>query len=294
MEKNSGDIARTEIASLDAVSTGSSTEVTLQNSGETKLQDFDQWDVILQYYECGSATQVFYDDFETGSLSNWDKDGSWANSTDRSRGGGTHSARVRGDTGGTDDWLGLNSAIDISASGGMVGDSLTFSWYITSTLDTGEYLALDFWNGTTWVQIDTLQGNVDPEGSWADEIYDFSSYPSYRRSDFKLRFRGKMNASDEYGYVDLVRIMARPTTYHVERLTYTSGIPGDNQWTVEGIYTNADTGTPEVFDSGIFNPDEELVIQMQVNPAVGEGTTNQVTVGTPNGVSASAIFAGPD
>lgn len=61
------------------------------------------------------------------------------------------------------------------------------------------------------------------------------------------------------------------------------------QWTKQ-IFQIASTATPEVFDPGILNPGEEIVLQIQVFPAVGSGTTNQATVATPNGITASAVF----
>ncbi|MBM3131902.1 MAG: hypothetical protein FJZ95_02565 [Chloroflexi bacterium] len=78
--------------------------------------------------------------------------------------------------------------------------------------------------------------------------------------------------------------------YLVKRLTYNSGTPANNEWTVEGIYLNAGSSTAEVFDPGIFNPDEEMKIRMVVSPAVGTPNANLATVATQNGVSASAIF----
>ena len=63
-----------------------------------------------------------------------------------------------------------------------------------------------------------------------------------------------------------------------------------NQWTVAGIYLNAATPTAEVFEPNIFNPGEEMVIQVSVSPVVGSSTTNRATIATPNGISASTVF----
>ena len=78
--------------------------------------------------------------------------------------------------------------------------------------------------------------------------------------------------------------------YLIKRLTYNSGTPSDNEWTVEGIYLNAGSSTSEAFDPGIFNPDEEMVIEMKVNPAVGTPNANMAKVAVSNGVSATTIF----
>jgi hypothetical protein len=62
------------------------------------------------------------------------------------------------------------------------------------------------------------------------------------------------------------------------------------QWTISGIYVDADAMTPEVFEPGILNPDEEMVVQIKVSPSVAMTTTNLVTLNTLNGISASAHF----
>jgi len=79
--------------------------------------------------------------------------------------------------------------------------------------------------------------------------------------------------------------------YNIRWLPYTEAAePGDNQWTVVGIYLDAAAATPEVYEPGILNPGEEIVIRMGVSPPVGVGTTNLATIATPNGISASVIF----
>ncbi len=78
--------------------------------------------------------------------------------------------------------------------------------------------------------------------------------------------------------------------YLVKRLTYSPGAPDNNEWTVGGIYLDASSKTGEAFEPGIFNPDEELIIKMKINPRVGSPTANMATVAASNGVSATAIF----
>lgn len=78
--------------------------------------------------------------------------------------------------------------------------------------------------------------------------------------------------------------------YHTKWLPYVHGTPGVNEWTVTGIYIDAIELTPEVYEPNIFNPTEQLVIEIALSPALGSETTNQVTISTPNGVKASYIF----
>jgi len=72
--------------------------------------------------------------------------------------------------------------------------------------------------------------------------------------------------------------------------SYTASSPASNQWTVANIYLSADALTPEIFEPKIFNPGEEMVIQVNVSPAVGSPTANWATLATPNGISASTVF----
>jgi len=61
MQERLGERARTDLSPVGAqtISNGSVVEVTLRNDGDTKLADFDQWDVILEYdgsdYACHIA-----------------------------------------------------------------------------------------------------------------------------------------------------------------------------------------------------------------------------------------------
>lgn len=56
MSERAGEIMRTELSPLSAVQpSANSLEVTLENSGQTKLSNFESWDVIVQYYD-GNGT----------------------------------------------------------------------------------------------------------------------------------------------------------------------------------------------------------------------------------------------
>ncbi|MDD5127427.1 MAG: hypothetical protein PHR43_04970 [Dehalococcoidales bacterium] len=66
--------------------------------------------------------------------------------------------------------------------------------------------------------------------------------------------------------------------------------PGDNEWTVQWIYYGSE---PETFEPGIFNPGERMKIRADVNPEIGDNTTNMVVIATPQGVSYSIQFGGP-
>jgi hypothetical protein len=67
----------------------------------------------------------------------------------------------------------------------------------------------------------------------------------------------------------------------VEWYPFGSGI---NQWT-EFINTDDD-----VFDPGILNPGERIMIQIWVSPSVTLSTTNRANISMPNGVNVSTVF----
>ena len=62
-----------------------------------------------------------------------------------------------------------------------------------------------------------------------------------------------------------------------------------NQWS-EVIYSNASSEIAEVIEPGIFNPGEEMIVTINVSPAVGTGSTNLAVIATPNGITASTVF----
>ena len=82
-------------------------------------------------------------------------------------------------------------------------------------------------------------------------------------------------------------------SYHVSSLSYIEDSdPGNDQWTVVTIYSDESLGQEEVFEPGILNPGEVILLRLKLTPEPGQGTTNRVTISTPNGVVASAQFEG--
>ena len=74
-------------------------------------------------------------------------------------------------------------------------------------------------------------------------------------------------------------------------LPYSESGGNVNQWSVEGIYFG---GEDESVEPGILNPGETVVLEVTLSPAIGEDTTNLVTVATDTGVSAQLVFEGAD
>jgi hypothetical protein len=84
---------------------------------------------------------------------------------------------------------------------------------------------------------------------------------------------------------------ADPAVYHIEWLSYTTANPpGPGQWTVDAIYQDAATAAAEVYEPGILNPGEELVLYVKAVPPVGIGQALQARVVTASGKGASIAF----
>lgn len=70
----------------------------------------------------------------------------------------------------------------------------------------------------------------------------------------------------------------------------TEAQPPDGEWTVSGLYLVVDS-VPEVYEPNVFNPGEEMVIRLNITPAIPTSTDNIVTIGVANGVTVSAPFS---
>jgi len=112
--------------------------------------------------------------------------------------------------------------------------------------------------------------------------------------DDALRVRVRNTGLDklaDYAHWDvIVRYEDADGTSHAVWLPYTTGTPGDNEWTAADIWHN---GPNEYFDPGILNPQEELMIYAPLNPAPAASTSAQVTVIADNGVCSSLDFTVP-
>jgi hypothetical protein len=69
---------------------------------------------------------------------------------------------------------------------------------------------------------------------------------------------------------------------------YSYGVAA-NQWNAH-IYQVAATNAPEVFEPGILNPGEEVVVSVNLDPPVATSTTNALIVTTPTGITTTTSF----
>lgn len=72
--------------------------------------------------------------------------------------------------------------------------------------------------------------------------------------------------------------------YHIQRLSFASP-PIIDEWGVSGIYLDGQSGLPEAYEKGIWNPGEELVLRIRLAEPLATGATALITVATTSGVS---------
>lgn len=71
-------IMRTELTPLStSLPSGNTLDIILENSGQTRLADFDKWDVILQYYDGTGTYHVVWLPYTDGTLGDNEWQVSW-------------------------------------------------------------------------------------------------------------------------------------------------------------------------------------------------------------------------
>lgn len=109
--------------------------------------------------------------------------------------------------------------------------------------------------------------------------------------DMALRNSGGVKQAGFSSWDVIVQYYDDASQYYVKWFPYSSETPGDNEWTVNGIYLDAASATPEVFEPGILNPGEDMVIRTKLAPAYKKWATKSLSVATASGVSASACVS---
>ncbi len=182
-----------ELAEYFTVQLSNPVNATLSPGGDAAVVSiFDDDQIVL-----------FADSFENGAWNGlWTEDSQndWFSSTQRAS-DGSYSAEVDG--GASNATLSTAQPIDLSPYGSA---ELTFDWYIESGLDSGEYLALDLFDGSFWQEVAILRGNVDAENTWHQAAITVDG--SYLVNNFQLRFRASMSSSTEDANVDNVQLVA--------------------------------------------------------------------------------------
>lgn len=138
----------------------------------------------------------------------------------------------------------------------------------------------------SWKEMETRSGDI---ARTSMQILSATHTPPL--ADITLKNSGQEPVLDFTSWDIVVEYYETDGTYHQVWLPYTKeSSPGDNEWTVTGVYKDAGTLDAEVFQPGILDPDEEMIIRIKLSPAATDTPGNQVTVATPNGVTVSSAF----
>ena len=111
------------------------------------------------------------------------------------------------------------------------------------------------------------------------------------RLDFTVKNSGQSQIREVTDWDVIVWYEGTASGLQIDWLTYTtSPTPSAGEWTLSGIYEDAGTLDPEVYQPGIVNPGEEFIIRAELGPAVATSSSNTVTVGVEHGVTVTAVF----
>ncbi len=108
--------------------------------------------------------------------------------------------------------------------------------------------------------------------------------------ELTLRNDGDTRLADFASWDVIVEYYTPSGDFQVGWYTYIDNEPAAGEWSVVGLYQNAATAEGEVYEPGIFNPGEELVMRLRTLPPVGPNATNMALVSTANGVGTSLQF----
>jgi hypothetical protein len=103
-----------------------------------------------------------------------------------------------------------------------------------------------------------------------------------------LQNTGQTKAADFEKWDIIVQYYDNSGGYHVVWLPYSNTGGGTNEWGVGWIHIN---GQPEMIEPNVLNPGEQIMLQTWLDPEVGSGTTNMITVSTPSGVTSTTYFS---
>ena len=103
-----------------------------------------------------------------------------------------------------------------------------------------------------------------------------------------LENTGQTKIADFEKWDIIVQYFDDSAQYQVQWLPFVEGTSEPYEWDVGWIKMN---GQPEVFDPGVLNPGEQIMITTLLDPSVGANTTNMIVISTPGGITCSTYFS---
>ena len=200
--------------SSDSVFVVGTTEVTCTATDGSDNSASVTFDVNVSIAAPVDNSILLFDDFEDGNLDGWDVPGSYV----------TWSAVLLDENVYPPDHADTNkvaqatfcdvectmTSIDIDLTG-HDSATLQFYRYVDDSLDNTEYLKVEVYDGSVWVQLDIwTPENFDDDDTWHLEEYSLSEYAGI--ADFKVRFSAFMSSFIEVTGIDDVKVFVQPTS----------------------------------------------------------------------------------
>ena len=151
--------------------------------------------LLVVFSSSAFAEEIFFEDWESASFStnNWSFSGPSWEIVDYVVYAGTYTSKI--DPKGTESFL--IKSIDTTSY-----ENIYFSFYAhTNGMDSGEYLASDWYNGTDWINLLLIE-DINTYTSYS---YDLPS-SAEDNCDFKIRFRCYASNPNERCYVDNIAV----------------------------------------------------------------------------------------
>jgi hypothetical protein len=153
----------------------------------------------------GGGTQLLLDTF--ANLGNWTETGEGDWNVEALSSSSLYPASASGSLAAHSDDCDTTCTITLTSGVNLLGSTsatLDLLRYVGSSLDSGEYLRLEAFNGVTWSTLAnwSSDGGFD-DGAWHQETFNLASYLV---NGFKVRFVTKQSGGDEHVHVDDVRI----------------------------------------------------------------------------------------
>jgi hypothetical protein len=105
------------------------------------------------------------------------------------------------------------------------------------------------------------------------------------------RGRSKYPSAAFTGWEVVVRYTDTNSTDQLEYMPYSATLQ-EGFWSLNEIYLDEPSLAAEVYEPGIFNPEEEMVITVRLSELLGAGATGMATVTTPEGGRSTVFFTG--
>jgi len=206
---------------------------------------------MIAFSATGFSLDIFRDDFETGTLAQWNVTGNWIAKGGLGDENGTLNGMYSANSSNSGTLATMNRSIDTT---GYVWLHL-YLRAVTVGLDVNEYLYAKYWNGTAWKTI--FQDRKISEGVY---LYSLPN-DSQNNSQFRLSFGCISNLANEYCAIDDVilyqDIPPGGFEFHEEQTSGGSEIfyrnmttladwtgliaDGNGDWWVENTYYSNDT-----------------------------------------------------